>query len=140
MPERVMHSVFQRIDIELKFLVLRLHVARCRFLVEAEGDITRRQQFRQLLSILELAEAGLRAEYDRARADRSAAPQSSSPPTKVTFPMGKKTSGQEHNDSSVVIDLNAARHARPNHLRARSPYFPREPSLMSDDREDNKIG
>jgi hypothetical protein len=137
MPERVMHSIFQRIDIELKFLVLRLHVARCRFLVEAESDITRRQQFRQLLGILELAEAGLRGEYDRARADRSAAPQSPSLPSKVTSPMGKTTSRQEHNDSPVVIDLNAARHARPNHLRARSPYFPR---LMPDDCEDNKIG
>ena len=127
MLERVMHSVFQKIDIELKFLVLRLHVVRCRFLVEAEKNITRRQQFRQLLSILELAEASLRGEYDRARSGRSATPQPTSPQAKVAFPVGKKTNEPENNESPVVIDLNAARQARPNHLQGRSPYFPRDP-------------
>jgi hypothetical protein len=104
-----MQSFLQRIDIELKFLVLRMILLRCRLLVEAETNVARQQQLRQILHVLRHAEARLRQQQDRDSARRLPADQETSQAFRSPRPTERSTKPKE---LCNVIDLNAARQSR----------------------------
>jgi hypothetical protein len=125
-----MQSALLRINIQLRFLVLRLHIVRCRLLANSEDNLAIQQQILALLHALEAAEAQLRTEYNRCCATSSAVDHGHSAADASPLD-GDITNHSKDSKSHMIIDLNAARNAR---TRLKRPFhtrrFQTDPTLM----------
>jgi hypothetical protein len=112
-------SALLTIAVRLKLLSLRLHIMRCRFLVDTESNAAHRQQFVALLQALESSEMRLQAEYPHAFAGRSKSFRSVSRRKAALPDPCARQDHSQHRQSQTVIDFEARKRARAQRLLSR---------------------
>jgi hypothetical protein len=137
-----MQSLLQLMDVEMRRLILRFNVVRCRNLLDAETDTAKRQQLHYFLNAARYAEArflisdGRACEFD---ADMENS-QNLTAPLSLDDELREP---QKHEQTSNVIDFDAARKSHVNRARRSrsngSAYFARQWPLMSNAEQARRI-
>jgi hypothetical protein len=122
-----MHSVLLKLDIEMRALVLRLSVVRCRFMLQTETDPARQQQIRRLLHAAQNAEARLLAA--ESRICEHAASNERDPLARHLLALiaghDARAEASKDHDSSNVVAFDAVAKSRARIPHRRSPNIPR---------------
>jgi hypothetical protein len=109
-----MQSLLERIDVEMRCLVLRENIARCHRLVQAEPDPLKRRQYRCMLNASQYAEARFLRENGFAVPSRSTARYSRD--VVALLALDETVTAR----SADVIDFAVAKRLRANRSRQES--------------------